>query len=122
MINILNKYYMGKDIIFVLSPYMDNTTKFEDFEKRMNECRPIVKKLLLIYSLNWKKKTCSWNFGLYKNLNKLTDDELEEMYKYMSRPLEYNDKNDLIEKLSNFFNKKLRFEEDYKYLKEKTHN
>lgn len=122
MMNLLNRYYMGKDIIFVLSPYMDSKTKFEDFERRIIECRPMVKKLLLIYSLNWKKKTCPWNFGLYKNLNKLTDDELEEMYKYISRPLEYDDKTDLIEKLSNFFNKELRFEEDYKYLKEKTHN
>ena len=49
-----------------------------------------VKKLSILYSLKWKYKTLNWNNGILELLNKLTSEELIELYNIILN-LSYNE-------------------------------
>ena len=82
---------------------MDNKTKFPNFEEKFSSLSAVHKKLFLFYSLNWKKKTCSWDFGLYKKIKKLTITEAERLYNYICKEIEFNNFDELEKKINNFF-------------------
>jgi len=119
IINMLNRYYNENNILFLLTPYMDNNTKFDDFEKKFDELCTISKKLFLIYSLNWKKKTCSWNLGTYKKIKKLSELEAKKLYNYLCSEMSYNDFNELVEKINIFFTKEVNIDNNIKFIKKR---
>lgn len=117
MINMLNRYFNNNNILFVLTPYMDNNTKFDNFEEKYNKLYDISKKLFLIYSLNWKKKSCSWNLGTYKKIKKLTKEEANRLYDYLCSEIKYSNFSELLKKLDIFFEKELNIDKNIKYIK-----
>jgi len=117
IISLLNASYKNKDLIFVLSPYINNKTKFDNFDNIIENCRPLVKKLFLIFSLNWKKKDNSWNYGLYKNINKLDDENLNKLYNYISSYVKYSTSEELYDKIQLFLEKEICFEKVMKEIK-----
>ena len=116
IISLLNALYSNKELIFILSPYINNNSKFDNFDNIIGNSRPLVKKLFLIFSLNWKKKDNFWNYGLYKNINKLDDENLNKLYNYIASHIEYSTSKELYNKIQLFLEKELCFEKVIKKL------
>lgn len=114
IINLFNRYFGKSKIIFVLTPYMNDLTKFDNFEERFNQLSTMAKKLYIIYSLNWKKKTCNWDYGLYKKIKKLDRKKIELLYNYVYGQIEFNTLEELYSKLEEFFLKELNFDKNIK--------
>lgn len=88
ILNYLNRIYMNKKQLFILTPYMNNDTKFNDFDNKINQLSSIKLKLFLFYSLKWNKKTCSWDYGLYKKIKKMDDKMASRMYDFICAKVE----------------------------------
>ena len=117
IINFFNRCFKKSDIIFVLTPYMNDSTRFNNFEEKLDELSPLAKKLYIIYSLNWKKKMCNWNYDLYKKIKKLNDEEIRVLYNYVYSSIKFDTTEELYYKLNNFFAKELNFDKNLKDLK-----
>ena len=114
IINLFNRYFKKSNIIFVLTPYMNDLTKFENFEEKFNQLSLMKKKLYIIYSLNWKKKTCSWDYGLYKKIRKLDENKIKLLYDYVYSELQFDTLENLYNRLEIFFMKELNFDKNVK--------
>ena len=117
IINFFNRCFGKSNVIFVLTPYMNDFTCFDNFEEKLDELSPIAKKLYIIYSLNWKKKMCNWNYDLYKKIKKLKDEEINLLYEYVYSLISFDTTTELYYKLNNFFMKELNFDKNLKDLK-----
>ena len=116
MINYLNRLNNGADLFFVLTPYMDNSTKFVDFDKKISRLSATKIKLFLFYSLKWGKKTCLWDYGLYKKINRLDDITADRLYNDICCPLKSADFNQMIIDLAEEFLKR-NFDKDLEKIK-----
>ena len=117
ILNYFNRIYMNKDILFILTPYMNNKTKFNDFDNKINQLSSIKLKLFLFYSLKWNKKTCSWDYGLYKKIKNLEDSIVKKMYISICSKINTDNMHNIICDLENDFLKR-DFDKDLKKIKE----
>lgn len=118
MMNMLNRLYGKSECAFVLTPYMDNDTKFENFNTKFEELSSVHKKLFLFYSLNWKKKTCSWDLGTYKKIKRLSLEDANKLYSYICREIEYDTLDELMDLLNIFFIKESNIDKNLNKIKE----
>lgn len=117
IINMLNRFYNGNEVAFILTPYMDNSTKFPYFQEKFDDLSNIHKKLFLFYSLNWKKKTCSWDLGTYKKIKRLNIEEANKLFDILCEQIEYKNLDELMNSLNRFFLQESKIDKNIEKMK-----
>jgi len=88
--NYINNIFGNKNLHFIATPYLTNNENIDLADKILSKDNPLYKKLSILYSLKWKYKTLNWNNGILELLNKLTSEELIELYNIILN-LSYNE-------------------------------
>lgn len=78
--NYINTILKTKSIHYIATPYLSNGENLDLNEIINSNENPLLKKLIIIYSLKWKYKTVNWNNGIIQILKRLSNSELEELY------------------------------------------
>lgn len=78
--NYVNNLFDNKNVHFIATPYLTNNENINFSQKIFTKDNAVYKKLFILYSLKWKYKTLNWNNGILELLDKLKDNELNELY------------------------------------------
>ncbi len=81
LLNYFNKIISNREICFVANPYMKDSKMINplaEYEKTSDE---IFKKLLILYNLKWRKKTCEWSPTIIDFLSNISTTRRNNLYK-----------------------------------------
>ncbi len=89
--NYINNILGNKKLHYIATPYLTNKENIDFQEKIFSLENSLYKKMAILYNLKWKYQTTNWNNGILEMLNKLSDEELKELYSIiLSLPVDSN--------------------------------
>lgn len=97
--NYINNIFGNKKIHYMATPYLINNDNVNLQDKILSKESAYYKKLAILYNLKWKYQTSNWNNGILAILNKLNEEELEELYNSIINITSFDHEN--IEKVIN---------------------
>lgn len=80
IMNYINKISSDKNLNFIANPYvrvLNDYYPLEQYEQRSNS---IYKKLLILYSLKWRKKESFWDYSTINYLSNISDTRKKNLY------------------------------------------
>ena len=104
--NYINNILGNKKVHYIATPYLTNKENINFQEKIFSNENSLYKKMAILYNLKWKYQTSNWNNGILSILNKLSDEDLKELYNILlSLPTDLNSNiEDVINNLLNDIN------------------
>lgn len=78
--NYINNIIGNKKVHYIATPYLTNKENINFEEKIFSNENSLYKKMAILYNLKWKYQTSNWNNGILSILNKLSDEDLKELY------------------------------------------
>lgn len=81
IMNYLSRISSNKNISFVATPYIKGTNGYSPQDKYEKSTNDIYKKLLILYSLKWKKKDCNWDKSIVDYISNISDTRKLNLYK-----------------------------------------